>query len=98
MSCGVGRRRSLDPTLLWHWYRLAATAPLRPLAWEPSYATGAVLEKAKSQKKQKTTKNFFFNEQSKMKASFQNIVFINKCGYGYATMNTYLDMVLMQRL
>ena len=27
-----------DPALLW--CRLAATAPIRPLAWEPSYATG----------------------------------------------------------
>ena len=24
-----------DPTLLWLWHRLAATAPIRPLAWEP---------------------------------------------------------------
>ena len=45
MSCGVGRRRSLDPTLLWLWHRLAATALMRPLAWEPPYATGAALEK-----------------------------------------------------
>ena len=26
VSCGVGRRRDLDPTLLWLWCRLAATA------------------------------------------------------------------------
>ena len=24
--------------LLWLWCRLAAVAPIRPLAWEPSYA------------------------------------------------------------
>ena len=30
---------------------LAATAPIRPLAWEPPYATEAALEKAKRQKK-----------------------------------------------
>ena len=29
------------------WHRLAAIAPIRPLAWEPPYATGAVLEKTK---------------------------------------------------
>ena len=51
MSCGVGRRRSLDPVLLWLWCRLAATAPIQPLAWEPPYATGAALEKAKINKR-----------------------------------------------
>ena len=45
MSCGVGRRRGSDPALLWLWCRLAATAPIRPLAWEPLYAVGAALEK-----------------------------------------------------
>ena len=40
-----------DPALLWPWRRPAATALIRPLAWEPPYATGVALEKAKSQKK-----------------------------------------------
>ena len=53
MSCGVGQRRGLDPRLLWLWHRLAATAPLRPLAWEPLYATCAVLEKTKKRKNKK---------------------------------------------
>ena len=51
MSCGVGCRRSSDPTLLWLWRRPAATAPIRPLAWEPPYAVGVALEMAKRQKK-----------------------------------------------
>ena len=42
MSYGVGHRRSLD---------LAAL--IRPLAWEPPYAEGAALEKAKRQNKNK---------------------------------------------
>ena len=50
MSCGVGQRHSSDPMLLWLWCRLAATAPIRPLAWEPPYAAGAALKKAKRQK------------------------------------------------
>ena len=50
MSCGVGRRFGLDPVLLWLWCRPVATAPIRPLAWEPPYATGEALEKAKRQK------------------------------------------------
>ena len=49
MSCGVGRRRGLDPTLLWLWHRPAAIAPIRPLAWEPPHAAGAALEKTDKQ-------------------------------------------------
>ena len=54
---GVGRRSGSDPKLLWLWRRLAATALIRPLAWEPPYAMGAAQEKAKRQnKKQKNEK------------------------------------------
>ena len=49
MSCGVGHRCGSDPTLLWLWYRPAASALIGPLAWEPPYAVGAALEKAKRQ-------------------------------------------------
>ena len=45
VSCGVGRRHSSDPTLLWLWHRLAATAPIRSLAWEPPYAAGVALKR-----------------------------------------------------
>ena len=51
VSCGVSCRRGSDPTLLWLWRRPVATAPIRPLAWESPYATGAAPEKAKRQKK-----------------------------------------------
>ena len=47
MSCDVGRSRSLDPVMLWLWCRPAATAPIGPLAWEPSYASGAALKSKK---------------------------------------------------
>ena len=53
MSCGVGRRCSLDPSLLWLWHRLAATALIRPLIWEPPYAMGVAQEKGKNKTKQK---------------------------------------------
>ena len=53
MNCGVGCRRGLDPELFWLWSRPAATAPIRPPAWEPPYAMGAALEKAKRKKKKK---------------------------------------------
>ena len=60
MSSGVGRRRGLDLELLWLWRKPAATAPIKPLAWEPPYATSVALkrEKAKSQKKKKKKKAF----------------------------------------
>ena len=51
VSCGVGCRRSSGPELLWLWRRLAATAPIQPLAWESPYATGAAQEIAKRQNK-----------------------------------------------
>jgi len=51
VSCGVGCRFSSDPTLQWLWRRQVATAPIRPLALEPPYATGAALENAKKKKK-----------------------------------------------
>ena len=41
MSCGVGCRSSSDLVLLWLWYRLVATVPIRSLAWEPPSATSA---------------------------------------------------------
>ena len=47
MSSGVGHRRGLDPVLLWLWHRPAATAPIRPLAWEHTYSAGAALKRHK---------------------------------------------------
>ena len=34
MSCSVGRRHGSDTELLWLWCILAASALIRPLAWE----------------------------------------------------------------
>ena len=44
MSCAEGRRHGSDPTLLWLWRRLVATALIQPLAWEPPYTAGAALK------------------------------------------------------
>ena len=52
MSCGLGCRRGSDLALLRLWRRPAAVALIRPLAWEPPYAAGAALEKAKRQKEE----------------------------------------------
>ena len=51
MSCGIGCRHGSDPTLLWLWFRPAATAPIGPLAWEPLYAPGATLKDKKNGQK-----------------------------------------------
>lgn len=51
MNCGVGYKHGSDLALLW--CRLAAVAPIRPLAWEPAHAGSAALKKAKKSKKQK---------------------------------------------
>ena len=45
--CGVGCRCGLDPELLGLWCRSAATALIRPLAWEPPYAISMALKRQK---------------------------------------------------
>ena len=42
-----------DLAWLWLWCRLAAAAPIRPLAWELPHAVGAALKKTKNKTKQK---------------------------------------------
>ena len=59
MSCGVGHRRGSNPEVLWLWHRLAATAPIRPLAWEPPYASGEPIKKEKRKKEKKKKKERF---------------------------------------
>ena len=41
----------------WLWHRPAAVAPIRPLTWEPPYATEAALKKQKQKTNKKKTKN-----------------------------------------
>ena len=44
-SCGIGCRCGSDLVWLWLWRRLAAIAPIRPIAWELPYATGAAVKR-----------------------------------------------------
>ena len=53
MSCGVGCKHGLDPAWLWPWHRLAVTALIRPLGWEPPYTAGAGQKKKKMTKKKR---------------------------------------------
>ena len=61
MSCGIGCRHGLDPTLLWLWCRLGASAPIQPLSWEIPYATGEALKGQKEKKKevQRITRDYY---------------------------------------
>ena len=47
MSSDVGRRRGLDPALLYLWRRPAAIVPIGSLAWEPPYVASAALKRKK---------------------------------------------------
>ena len=47
MNCAVGHRHGSDLALLWLWCRPAATSPIQPLAWKPSYSMGAAIKKPK---------------------------------------------------
>ena len=75
MSCGVGCRRSSEPTLLWLWCRPAAAALIGPLAWEPPYAVGVALEKTKRQKKKKNIYIYIYINSPIMLGS----VLVNGC-------------------
>ena len=43
-----------DLTWLWLWYRLAAAAPILPLAWELPFAAGVTLKRQTKTKKKPT--------------------------------------------
>ena len=49
MSCGVGHRWGLDPSLLRLWHRLAGEGLNWPVAWELPYAAVVALRRKKSQ-------------------------------------------------
>ena len=49
----MGHRFCSDLMLVWLWCRPVATAPIQPLAWEPSYAMGVSLKRQKKRKERK---------------------------------------------
>ena len=49
-SCSVGCRGGSDLALLWLWCRLAAAAPIQPLAQELPYVVHAPLKRKKKKK------------------------------------------------
>ena len=56
MSYGVGHRQGLDLVWLWLWLWLAATTPIRPLAWEYPHAEGVALKRQKKEDQKKKKK------------------------------------------
>ena len=76
MSCGAGHRHGSDLVLLWLWCRLAAIAPIRPLAWEPSYAANVDLKRKKKEKRER--KKNFKKELPKLKNNIKMFI-CNQC-------------------
>ena len=68
MSCGVGRRLSSDPTVLWLGCRRAATAPMWPPALELPYAAK---RNPKSKMKQNKTTNTSISQWLSNRAGIQ---------------------------
>ena len=75
MSCNVGRRCGSDATLLWLWCRRAATALIRPLAWELPYVMSAALKSKKKKKKKRKAKK---KERESRRGKTNNKYFMRK--------------------
>ena len=69
MSYGVGRKRGLDPVLLWP----AAMALIRPLAWEPPYAASV----GKKREKEPVTNIATFTKNKKCRSSHRGTAEMN---------------------
>lgn len=59
MSYGGGHGCGSDPALLWLWYRLAAAALIKILAWELPCATGTALQSKKITYIHKITQTYY---------------------------------------
>ena len=70
ISCSIGHRHGLDPALLWLWCRLAAAAPIQPLAWELPYATSVALQRQKKKNQKIKSPRCSVRENS---SSFQSL-------------------------
>ena len=95
MSCGVGLRHSSDPELLWLQCRWVATAPIRTLDWEPTYATGVVLEKTEKKKKGIIHLNYRYSLISWLTVTHLSIqIFVQKMRTGISFSINFDDLRL----
>ena len=95
MSCAVGRRCGSD--LAWLWRRLAATAPIGPLAWEPPSAMGVALKRQK--KKVFELYSFIFtsvlsHEISSYRTTENSQSFSNLASSAYCFLQTWIFNVI----
>ena len=67
-----------DQSLLWLWPRPAAVAPIRPLSWEPPYASGVVL-KSKNKNKKRDNQNDQKSTTEFIHFSFEIVVILYFC-------------------
>ena len=79
MSCGVGCTCGSDLVLLW--CRPVATAPIRPLAWEPLYAESVALKRQKKKKKRYTDEFSMGNKGLLAGPSWQHIYMAQQSWY-----------------
>ena len=66
------------------WCKLAAIAPIRPLAWEPPYATGAALKRQKKKRQKPEHKCFHQLQNWKQLRCLSKGKCINKPWYTYS--------------
>ena len=92
VSCGAGCRCSLDPALLWLWYRMAAAALIRPPTWELAYAAGAALKEIKGKKKEKKCSKsvLIHSEKSKINVFKKVYKVIDNLALSYLQMHLLL--------
>ena len=85
MSYGVGCRL-WDLVLLWLWYKLAATAPIRPLAWETPNAMATALKTPKKKKeKKKVLLPLMFRFLSELNENSLGLVRSRMLGFAFKT-------------
>ena len=82
-----------------------ATAPIRPLAWEPPYAEDAAQEKTKRQKQTKkqnkttTTRSYFtFNRTAKIEKTDNKTISITDEGMEKLELHILMVYVVMVRI
>ena len=78
---------------MWLWRRLAAAAPIGPLAWEPPYAAGVALEKTKKKRKKRKNTHILLNGE-KLKIFLLRSGTRQRCPLSPLLFNIVLEVLL----